>query len=692
MEDMRVRPFKSRFRVFCNLMATLIGLALVSGQILAVQSPPVLFEEPLSPRIANYEIWVDYDPGKRMINGREVLTWYNKSESPVSELQFHLYLNAFRNNQSTFARESKSRKKDGWGFIEVKRIEVAANPGHFLSKYGSEWSPEFPLNIDPGNTRRIEGMAEFIHPDDENSDDRTVLRLPLPGDLLPGQGIQLEIDFVAVMPTPPSTRTGVKEEFIFAGQWFPKVGVWQSGVWNCHQFHAYSEFFADYGIYDVHIEVPFDYVIGATGQEYFSENGSEGKTIHHYHAEDVHDFAWTGSPEYLVFTGKAQNVEIRALVQPDHEAQGMRHIRAAELSVDWFHKTYGPYPYPNLTVVDPRRGAQGVGGMEYPTLITAGTVYGLPEGVRALELVIMHEFGHNYWYHLVANNEFEESWMDEGINTYSEIQFMEEVLGLAIDLPGLKISDETFHRVRFISLPDADPIIRNSWQYYSGESYGVNSYSRPGLVLQTLHNYLGAEKMNQAMRLYFERFSFQHPTSRDFMDTVSEIHGESLDWFFDQAFYSNAVLDYSISYLESREIEKRGIDVDLDPEVVISEGEGLEDSPERTENDEDSVEYETEVRVRRLGQFQFPVTIEVKFEDGSSIREQWDGKELWKKMTYRGFSKVASASVDPEYQIPIDVSYINNSRVIDPGYEGLKTMSVRSVLVWQILLDLMSWF
>jgi len=662
-----------------------------------VPRPPKLFDPPLSPRIANYEIWVDYDPAKRLLNAREVLTWFNRSPDPVSDLHFHLYLNAFRNSRSTFALESRDERKDGWGFCEINRVELTSEPFHVAGNGDGGWSAEFPLNQDPVLDRRLESRAEFIQPDDYNTDDRTVLRLPLPGRLEPEQGIQLEIEFQAVLPTPPDERTGVMGEFVFAGQWFPKIGVWQNGAWNCHQFHAHSEFFADYGVYDVHIRVPSEYIVGATGQEYFREDGDDGTTLHHYHAEDVHDFAWTGSPEFLEFTGKAQQVEIRALVQPDHASQGPRHIRVAQQSIDWFNQTFGSYPYPNLTVVDPRRGAGGVGGMEYPTLITAGTFYGLPEGLRALELVIMHEFGHNYWYHLVANNEFEESWMDEGINTFSEIRFMDEVLGAAIDLPGIRISDLDFHRIRYITLPDADPIIRRAWEYSSGMSYGVNSYSRPGLVLETLRNYLGAETMDRAMREYLKRYRFRHPKSRDFMNTVSEVAGRDLDWFFEQAFYSNAVLDYSVAFLESREIEKTGVDFDLLPEDLISPpeiAEGEEGRPEAgpEEESEEDKWYETEVRVRRLGQFHFPVRLEIRFQDGSSVLEEWDGRDLWKKFVFRGQSEVEWAAVDPDFRIPLDINLTNNSRSIEPPKKGIDMASSRATLVWQVLFDLMNWF
>ncbi|MFQ5632414.1 MAG: M1 family metallopeptidase, partial [bacterium] len=390
----------TRFMLLTNML-------LMFGTLYA---QPVLFEQPLSPRIANYDIDVRLQPDNRTLEASEVLTWHNKTGSTIDELQFHLYLNAFRNSESTFMKSSGGThrgnriSRDGWGFIEVDKISLASGED-------------------------VIAKMEFIQPDDGNEHDKTVFRLPLSTPLHPGESIALNIDFTAKLPTPPFARTGAKEEYLFVGQWFPKIGVHIDGAWNCHQFHENSEFFADYGVYNVRITVPEETIVGATGVQVEVSDNGDGTRTHFYHAEDVHDFAWTTSPEFVEVTGKAQDVDIRVLMQPDRAYQGERHLAAAKVAVEHFQDWYGDYPFPNLTVIDPRRGAGGSGGMEYPTLITAGTTYGLPEGVRAVEMVIIHEFGHNYWYHLLASNEFEESWMDEGINTYTEIQIINDAYG-----------------------------------------------------------------------------------------------------------------------------------------------------------------------------------------------------------------------------------------------------------------------
>jgi hypothetical protein len=660
-----------------------------------IESQPIIFEKPLSPRVANYNIKVSLDTKKRFLEGNEKLTWYNKSNDIIHELQFHLYMNAFRNNKSTFMIESRGRSrgfeidKKGWGFIDITSMVL-------------------------NSTNDVTSTIQFIQPDDGNSTDKTVARVPLPKPLQPGDSIVVTIKFKEVLPQPPFARSGAKEEYFFIGQWFPKIGVYINGAWNCHQYHSNSEFFADFGVYDVYMTVPEKNVVGATGLEVKVTDNGDGTATHYYHAEDVHDFAWTTSPEFIVHTTKVQDVEVKLLLQPDHADQAQRHLDAAKVGIEYFQNWYGDYPYPNLTIVDPRRGAGGSGGMEYPTLITAGTTYGLPDGIRLPEMVIIHEFGHNYWYHLVASNEFEESWLDEGINTYSEMQIIRDHYGPEgnmIDFLGIKLSDLQMQRASYISLPDADTTIRKAWEFYSGNSYGVNSYAKPGLMLTTLQNYIGQDVMSKIMRTYFERYKFKHPTTADFIAVVNEVTAENPDWhkdqpiyskinskiivdkevsppnfnwYFDQALRSNAVLDYSVDMIRSYEISTaKGFDYTYSIDSIA------EDSKESYDDERDDTikSYITEVRVRRLGDFIFPAEIECAVENGEKIREKWDGQELWKKYRFEKPTKIVYATVDPDNKIPIDINYINNSKTLDFQGLGVNKIALQFMFWMQTLLD-----
>ncbi|MEZ4763496.1 MAG: M1 family aminopeptidase [Calditrichia bacterium] len=177
--------------------------------------------------------------------------------------------------------------------------------------------------------------------------------------------------------------------------------------------------------------------------------------------------------------------------------------------------------------------------MEYPTLFTVGTHYGMPEGIRLPELVIIHEFGHNYWQGMVASNEFEESWLDEGINTYTELQIMNHLYGPRsnfVDYLDVQISDEHFSRLQFLLVPDNDPIVKNSWQYASGGSYTINSYQKRGCIFS---HYITCSAKTLCGTFCEPILSAEIPASEiaGFVDIANEISGKNLQPFFDQALH-----------------------------------------------------------------------------------------------------------------------------------------------------------
>ncbi len=689
--------------IYQRRWAVLVGLGILFIVLLNAGAIPTslptikpIFPTPLSPRIANYNIAVNLDVVHKRLDGQEVLVWHNRSSDAITELQFHLYLNAFRNNQSTFMKESggqhrgnKIDEKKGWGFIDITRMVWLSNPRGITGVAALHLAEDTVF----ARTTPIDLTSdiEFIQPDDGNPDDKTVIRVPLPRPLAPGDSIMLRIDFVAKLPEPPFARTGALEEFFMVGQWFPKIGVYTPQGWNCHQFHLNSEFFADFGVYNVWITLPKAYIVGATGLEYSVTENPDGTATHFYHAEDVHDFAWTASTKFVEIKGQEQDVTIRVLMQPDHVNQGQRQLEAAKVAVRYFQNWYGDYPFPNLTVVDPRTGARGAGGMEYPTLITTGTSYNLSPKARFLEMVTIHEFGHNYWYHLLASNEFEESWMDEGINSYTEVQIMADAYGKEanmLDVLGLRVSDLQLQRLGYLRAPKLDPMLRKAWEYYDNQSYGINSYSRPAVLLTTLQNYLGVERMRKGMQEYVKRFRFKHPTSQDFVRTLSEAVGEDLSWFFNQALYSNAALDYGIG-----EVKTYPVPVPTGFDYTLNVSDFLHNKDlEPTEVEPQDTLYYSEVKVRRFEEFIFPVEIEMVFENGDTVREYWDGRGYWKKFTYLKPSPLMYATVDPDFKIPMDINVTNNSKTVKLQRKGLNKLSIRSLFAAQFTLEQASLF
>ena len=324
----------------------------------------------------------------------------------------------------------------------------------------------------------LTNQMKFVSPDDGNPDDKTVFQVKLPRPVAPGQDVVFHIKFKATFPEVVA-RTGYKRTFLLAGQWFPKVGVWWHGQWNCHQFHALTEFFADFGTFDVKVTLPKDYVIGASGVQVSDQDNGNGTKTVGFHGEDIHDFAWTADPNFKVinetFNGSVGPVRIRLLTYDSHKQSWEPYIYCMTNTMKRFDDWYGPYPYAQITVVDPPHGAMEAGGMEYPTFITGDSGWYIPHGVHLIDLVTEHEFGHQYWYGMVATNEFENGWLDEGINSYTEVKVLDNMYGAntsVINWLGGQLGEREIQRMSYLGAPDVDPLSRFSYTDMSMSVYG----------------------------------------------------------------------------------------------------------------------------------------------------------------------------------------------------------------------------
>ncbi len=614
-------------------------------------------DKPRARRVANYTIHAAYDDVAHKITADETIVWRNTTKASAHDLYFHLYFNAFANSESSFIQETGSawkdfvgRHEDPWGYIDVARVSVRG--------------------VD------LTSQLTFVQPDDDNVDDRTVARLPLPWPILPGEDATIEVEFVSKLPW-VAARSGHAGPFAMVAQWFPKLGVFEGGRWNCHQYHLATEFFSDFGVYDVTLTVPRDDVVGATGvltEE--RDNGNGSKTLR-FVAEDVHDFAWAADARFQVVEREIEGVAVRLLMQPLHRDQAERHLTAVESALRRYRQWFAPYPYRQLTVVDPGPRAGGAGGMEYPMLITVGTTWWMPKGLRIPELTAIHEFGHQYWYGIVANNEFEEAWLDEGINSYVELGIVDQEMGSTVlDIFGLSSGPLPFMRASYLRNAQRDPVVRSGWEYLDRGSYSAISYSKTALVLETLDRYLGENSVKKALAAYFERWQYRHPRGSDFFAALKASSGQDLDWYIEQTFHGTEVLDYAVTKVSSEETSGFA--------GYPFTGQRVGELAPAAESE--TVQYRSEVVVERLGGIRMPVELQVAFDDGTSATESWDGRERWKRFEYSGPQRVEWALVDPHQRLVLDVNFLNNSRMRAAATRGVVRVVGRWAFWFQNLL------
>jgi hypothetical protein len=597
-------------------------------------------DKPMSQRVVHYEIDAKYDAAKHTVDATEVLTYHNLTGQPLDHFPFRLYQNGFQPN-STFVREAKLEGNRDTTYDKWEDKE-----------YGSEEIKSLEVVGQGDLTKDV----QYIQPDDGNKDDKTVVDVHVPKPIAPGAYVQFKIAFQTNFPE-TQARSGWKRDFVLGGQWFPKVGVWWNGSWNCHQYHAFTEFFADFGVYDVKLTVPQYEVVGASGIKVGEVSNPDNTKTVTYHGDDIHDFAWTASPRFKVkedgvFQGQMGPVSLRLLMQPAHWSQAERHEKIIRESLDHFERWYGPYPYKTLTLVDPEPDS-AAGGMEYPTFITGDASWFAPNGEHIFpEVVVEHEFGHQYWYGMVATNEFEDAWMDEGINSYTEVKVMDSVFGpntSDLDFAGGTMGEREEQRLSYIGAADLDPIAQKAYDYYNSRSYSGITYGKTASVLLTLEGIVGQDTMAKAMHVYFMKYRFTHPVKEDFLKTIEEVSGKDLRWYFDQAIYGSQVMDYEVLQVDSFPVnwyEKK-------------------DKKDTSKNkDKDDTVYQTYVSLHRKEDFVMPVVVEIKFDNGETIREHWDGKNRWMRFSYQKKAKAVSAELDPDHTVQIDRNNFNNSFVV----------------------------
>ncbi|GJM83707.1 hypothetical protein HMSSN139_62030 [Paenibacillus sp. HMSSN-139] len=301
----------------------------------------------LSNRVAEYHIDVTLNEQDGTLTGSETLTWTHPGKKTINEVYLHLYPNAFVSEDTTFMKESGGKlrndimPKDGWGSMEI--TELRTTDGISL-------------------LHRI----QYVQPDDGNTKDKTLAKVRLPVSVQGGESLTLRMKFTVKLPK-IFARMGVADDFVMAGQWFPKISVYEpagtrgrtSEGWNLHQYHGNSEFYSDFGIFSVRINVPETYTVAATGFQTKKAVLKDGRKTIQFYADDVHDFAWSASPNFIYAeepfsSAEVPGVRIKLYLDPAHKDLKERYFYAAKVALANYSKWYGRYPYSTLSVVSRR--------------------------------------------------------------------------------------------------------------------------------------------------------------------------------------------------------------------------------------------------------------------------------------------------------------------------------------------------
>lgn len=595
--------------------------------------------------VVDYTLHASLDTDAHCVHGVGTIHFRNASSRPAHELWLHLYLNAFKNDRSDFLRERVggrgSATPEGYGWIDLRALALRDSRGA-------------AVDLLPSVQLRREG-----------SDDETEARVTLPRDVQPDESIELDVVFDDKLPI-VIERTGYRDHFHMVGQWFPKLARLEpDGTWAHFAFHHLSEFYADFGTYDVTLDVPESYTIGATGPA-VEAHVAGGRRVERHLQSDIHDFAWTAWDEWQTRREEIDGVAVTVLFPPGFGAIAERDLAAIRFALPYDSTRYGRYPYPGLTVVHPPQDASEAGGMEYPTLITGDGPWLVPAGVLEPEIVVVHELGHQWFYGLLATNEAAWPFLDEGVNQFAEGEAMARWRGAgsAVDLLGLRVGDAAIQAVVGNRGARDEPVAQAASAFSTGASYGRLVYSRTASVLETLRRVYGDDAVRRALGRYSRRFRFEHPGPEEFLDVFGEVMGPRVEATLRTALFDKGWVDFAIDDVRSQKKPA---------------GQGAATDA-----------WEGSVVVRRRGTLSFPVEVELVTADGARRRELWDGDGDWTRIEWHGPVALTGAVVDPDDRVVIDANLENNHGATRDGGGSIRWTLERLTYFVQLALQVVS--
>ncbi len=594
--------------------------------------------------VVDYTMSAVLDRPLHVVHATGTIVWRNTSSNAVRELWFHLYLNAFKNERTVFLRAPVASGRGtttvaDWGYIDVTKLVARELDG---------------VDLWPG--------ADKTSPGDP--DDQTDIRVPLPREIRPGETLTLDAAWDAKLPG-IIERTGFSDDFHMVAQWFPKLAKLEhNGQWRHFPFYHLTEFYADFGTYDVTLDVPSGMVVGATGQR-LSFASEKGRDVMRYRQTDVHDFAWTAWSSFREKSARVEGVDIRALYPPGYEAIADREIATVSFALRYFGEQYGRYPYPVLTLVHPPEAAGEAGGMEYPTLITCGGAWYDPRFAHDVEAITIHEFGHQYFYGLVASDEQSFPVLDEGINSFAEANSLTAMLGQgsAIDVLGLQVSVETVLRLGSTRAAHNEPVAQAAQAFASGGDYGALVYGRTATILDTLCRVYGRDRFMATLGRYTRRYRFEHPTLEQFIGVIREGLGDGAAKNLEIALSERGWVDYAVV----NAVSKRD-----DAPAGIFDRNGKRETIVRGASEAST--WRGWALVMRHGTLRFPVDVELWSEDGTLQIAHWDSAEDWIRIPYEGSSELARVIVDPAVNVTLDENLFNNGFRVSAAVSPRRTL------------------
>lgn len=511
---------------------------------------------------ADYKLAVRLNEQSNEISGTVVLTYTNNSPDKLPFVWMQLDQNLFKEDSRGHAiippggSRSGARGQKFDGGYKIKSVKI--------------------LSVEKGKT--IEKNAEHFIED-------TRMQVYLPSELSSGGGqLRLKIEYSFTSPDYGSDRMGIlntKNGKIFSvAQWYPRMCVYDDvSGWNTIPYIGPSEFYLEYGDYDISITVPASHIVVGSGelvnpqdvytaeqQQRWKAAAQSDKTViirsaaevtnpdsrpkgkqeltWNFKLKNARDAAWASSAAFIIDAARMnlpsgkKSMAISAYpVESDGNDAWARSTEYTKASNEFNSKKWLEFPYPAATNV-----ASIAGGMEYPGIVfcsaksKSGELWGVTD----------HEFGHTWFPMIVGSNERLYAWMDEGFNT-----FINTLASADFNNGEYRQGKADMHALgKVLTNPGFEPVM-SSPDNMKENSIGLLAYYKPAIALSILREQiLGPERFDRAFKTYIDRWAYKHPTPDDFFRTMENVSGENLNWFWRAWFLNNWKLDQGVADLK----------------------------------------------------------------------------------------------------------------------------------------------
>ena len=593
---------KNNFKRYCRIKKYIFPAFLLTINLIFVK-------DIVASELPKYELSCSLDAENHTLKARQKVVFTNNSQNPLNEIFFHIYPN---------------RK-----FTEKEKKFILQFAGYFKINIFPDGFQNGELNVD---SIKVDKKAVSFSIEGK---DKTILRVNLDKALPPGKSVELDIDFNLFIPHSYGRfgwhSPSGKNHIISLGRWYPILSVLDEEGWHNYPFYPYHQpFFSEAAYYKLKFTLPKNYIVAHSGYliEQF-ENDDNTKTLLIQNDKPIRDFSLSVSPDYKIYSADYNGIKINSYYLKGDSFYGEKAAEYAKGLMDFYSEKFKKYPYKQFSIAPVYLG---YGGNQSSNIILMDTrIYRLPKFlIRYFDFLISHETGHQWFYNLVGSNEYKEMWIDEGINSYFLLEYLEKKYGkdasvmvlpesLKRLIPDFSFRDGTVSRYLYIVKNGLDrPILGALSSFKEPTSIFSLTYGKGSMVFSMLRYLVGEEVFERIFRRYFKQYTFRNIKVKDFIRIAKEESKQNLDEFFNRWLNTSEYCDFSIKKVNRENIV-----------------------------------------LENRGQIQMPIKTRIEFEDGELAIDSWDGQGKIRDIKVKPGKKVKRIIIDPENKV-LDIDRVNN--------------------------------